>query len=136
MDIKKQFALYEKTVNRLEKLGISNPLGQIIYLAHEIEGYRDKIRALEKTIKDLTKAPEPETLRRPWATHEKPYIELRPTCSECGAVLEKVAICHVCEKMPEFEYRKVNVTPPECPHCGAKFECIIFQAGMLMEVDE
>lgn len=122
MDIKKQFALYEKTVNRLEKLGISNPLGQIIYLAHEIEGYRDKIHALEKYIEDQFKAPpEPKTPRPTWAAHEKPYIELRPTCSECGAPLEKIDARYVFEEMREFEYCAVKITPSECPRCGAKF---------------
>lgn len=136
MEIKEQFALYEKTVNRLERVGIINPIGQIIYLAHEIEGYREKIHGLEEHIKNLTKAPEPETPRRSWALHEKPYIELRPTCSECGAVLEKIAVRHICEKTPEFEYKKVRITPPECPHCGAEFRCLIFQAGTTIEGDE
>lgn len=57
MDIKDQFLLYEKTVNRLERLGIHNPLAQIIYLAAEIEQYREKIHALEDEITRLKCGP-------------------------------------------------------------------------------
>lgn len=57
MEIKDQFLLYEKTVNRLERLGISNPLAQIIYLAAEIEQYREKIHGLEEYIKRLQSGP-------------------------------------------------------------------------------
>lgn len=57
MDIKDQFLLYEKTVNRLEKLGISNPLAQIMQLAAEIEEYREKIHALENEITRLKCGP-------------------------------------------------------------------------------
>ena len=53
MSIREKFELYEKTVNRLERVGISNPLAQIIYLAEEIERYREKIHGLEEYIKQL-----------------------------------------------------------------------------------
>ena len=53
MTIREKFALYEKTVNRLEGLGISNPLAQIIQLAEEIEQHREKIHGLEEYIKQL-----------------------------------------------------------------------------------
>ncbi len=57
MDIRDQFELYEKTVKRLERLGIHNPLAQIIYLAAEIEQYREKIHALEDEITRLKCGP-------------------------------------------------------------------------------
>jgi formate dehydrogenase maturation protein FdhE len=57
VDIKDQFALYEKTVKRLENLGISNPLAQIIYLAAEIEQYREIIHGLNEYIKRLQCGP-------------------------------------------------------------------------------
>ena len=60
MDIKDQFALYEKTVKRLERLGIYNPLAQIIYLAAEIEQYRENIHALEDKINRLKYGPKVE----------------------------------------------------------------------------
>ncbi len=53
MSIREKFDLYEKTVRRLERAGISNPLAQIIYLAEEIEQYREKIHGLEEYIKKL-----------------------------------------------------------------------------------
>lgn len=53
MNIREKFELYEKTVNRLERAGVSNPLAQIIYLAEEIEYYREKIHSLEEYIKQL-----------------------------------------------------------------------------------
>lgn len=136
MDIKEQFALYEKTVNRLERVGIINPIGQIIYLADEIERYREKIRDLEEYIKNLPKAPEPETPRRSWAAHEEPYIELRPTCSECGAVLAKIDTNYITKRANGFEYIEVQITPSECPRCGAKFEFITFQNVLAIKGDE
>lgn len=53
MSIRAKFELYEKTVKRLEHMGISNPLAQIIQLAEEIEQYREKIHGLEEYIKQL-----------------------------------------------------------------------------------
>lgn len=50
MDIKDKFLLYERTVNRLEQMGISNPLGQIMQLAAEIEEYRAEIHELRNEI--------------------------------------------------------------------------------------
>lgn len=136
MDIKKQFALYEKTVKRLERAGISNPIGQIIYLADEIEVYRGKIRGLEEHIKDLAKITESETMRPTWAAHEKPYIELRPTCSECGAVLEKIDLDYIAKQSKAFEFFEIQVTPSECPYCGAIFGHIAFQGELPTEGDE
>ena len=57
MEIKDQFALYEKTAKRMERLGITNPMAQIIYLAAEIEQYREKIHDLEEYIKRLQSGP-------------------------------------------------------------------------------
>ena len=39
--------VYSKTVKRLERCGINDPTSQIVFLAEEIEGYREKIRILE-----------------------------------------------------------------------------------------
>lgn len=57
MDIKDKFALYEKTVKRLESAGVSNPIAQIIYLAAEVEECHNEIRELRKEILRLTIKP-------------------------------------------------------------------------------
>lgn len=57
MEIKDKFLLYEKTVKRLERMGISNPIAQIIQLAEEIEWYRERISDLTEIINRLQSGP-------------------------------------------------------------------------------
>lgn len=44
--------LYSQTVKRLARGGINDPTSQIIALAEEIEGYREKIYALEALLEE------------------------------------------------------------------------------------
>ena len=47
--------LFDKTVKRLSRVGVNDPTAQIIYLAEEIEQYREKIRGLEEYIMQHTR---------------------------------------------------------------------------------
>ena len=47
--------LYENTVKRLARGGITDPTSIIVFLAEEIEQYRDKIHVLEAVVDDLQK---------------------------------------------------------------------------------
>lgn len=120
---------YTSTVARLARGGVKDPTAQIIALAEEIERYREKIRDLEDHIKTLTKAPLPKKLERHLPLGN-PYIELRPTCSECGAPLEKVAAGHTYVEQPPISHYKVSITPEACPVCGAVFGNIVFQGEL------
>lgn len=135
MITEKNVGLYTKTINRLNRAGYKDPTSQIIGLAEEIERYREKIYGLEEHIKELTKAPAPTQRPQPWEQYEKAYIELRPTCSKCGAALEKVAANQVCKNTPDYDYYTVEITPNECPNCHARFGYIVFQGELPAEVD-
>lgn len=121
-------SLYLSTVARLTRAGAKDPTAQIIFLAEEIERYREKIYNLEDHIKEQTAKP-PKKLAR-HALVEAPYIELRPTCSECGAALENVGCGHVYEDNPPISHYKVNITPHTCPDCGAVFGYVVFQGDL------
>lgn len=49
--------IYEKTIKRLARAGVKDPTAQIIYLAEEIEHYRDKIQNLKALLYGLGAAP-------------------------------------------------------------------------------
>lgn len=119
---------YTSTVARLARAGVKDPTAQIIFLAEEIERYREKIYGLEDHIKKLTEAP-PKKLRR--HTHlDRPYIELRPTCSECGAPLqERVTADYELIERQNFISHELRITPAECPDCGAVFEYVVLQGN-------
>lgn len=46
-----RFELYTKTIERLARAGAKDPITQVLYLAEEIERYREKIYGLDALLK-------------------------------------------------------------------------------------
>lgn len=53
------------------------------------------------------------------------FILFKPTCSECGKVLDQDVEMHYEDYWPEFGYRfplkEAVIKPESCPYCGATF---------------
>ena len=64
--------------------------------------------------------------------YEYPAIVYKPTCSECGRVINE-QIGYFPEVVgyrtngTKMEVLSPRLTPSECPHCGCTFKQIIYQ---------
>lgn len=123
----KEIAVYNKAVQRLRRTGKKDPTSQIVALEEEIDRYRERIMEL------MAAQEKAEKIRRS-ELYQHPYIELRPTCSKCGAVQP----IPKCSYRTEYFGRGVDgyvaaIDPPTCHNCGAFFENIVFQGVLPSE---
>ena len=125
--------IYTKATKRLARCGANDPTAQIIALEKEIMGYRARIDGLlmekagPQTDTTILRA-KCQAKRRQNTTAA--YIDTCPTCSECGGPIENPTIEYKNMSHPQLARYTPIVKPEKCPHCGAIFHSVVFQAEL------
>lgn len=70
------YEIYTRTAARLGRVGIKDPTAQIIYLAEEIDRYRDTIHNLKELLYGMSNNPNEPIVRGPFETEDEFILRL------------------------------------------------------------